>query len=191
MSGDATLVWTQGPLPTPPWGGWLTAGHDALLPGLANPRHAVFAVLNAKYLSLYNAEHEAIACKLPAAAIPTDRILTAKLKRNIGYLTEVHRLRRHHPLGQVWCIEVVATHDDLELIETSKGANSTNTTPGGNRSNSSRIERALNIEDLPLCFPNQELQLQWLRALQSIGRVDRNNLAPFSDSMADIFLRPE
>ena len=188
MSGHATLVWTQGPLPTPPWGGWLTASHDALLPGLANPRHAVFAVLNAKYLSLYNAEHEAIACKLPAAAIPTDRILTAKLKRNMGYLTEVYRLRRSRPLGQVWCIEVVATHDDLGPIETPKVANSTNTTPSAN---SSRVEKALNIEDLPLCFPNQDLQLRWLRALQSIGRIDRKNLAPFSDSMANMLLRPE
>ena len=185
LSGQAQLIWNQGPIPIPPWGGWLTASHDALLPGLANPRHTVFAVLNAKYLSLFTAEHEAIACKLPAAVIPTDRILTAKLKRNMGYLTEVYKLRRSRPVGQTWCIEIVATHDDLEPI------NSTKKKPAANNSNSTQVEKMLNIEDLPLCFPTQDLQLRWLRAIQSLGQIDRNKLTPFSDAMADMLLRPE
>lgn len=187
MSSQATVVWSQGTLPTPPWGGWGAASSDALQPGLTIPQHTAFAVLNGKFLSLFDSRRDAVACNCPAAAIPVDHIMSGRLKHNLGYLTAQHRLRRPPIVGHPWCVEVVTSHGDR--------TSSPHKTPKQHASagnHSSTEDGPVDIEKVPLCFPEEKLQQQWSRAIQALGHVGkRRALTKLSKSMTNLLLLPE
>ena len=187
--GPSTLIWKQGAIPAPPWNGWSSANEDALIPGVADPRHNVFVVLNPIFLSIFKTKQEAIDCSRPAAIIPTSHLFDVRLSRNHGYLTAQHNLRQKHASFASWCVETIVSPPKEQMKSPQTKINNTSGLSDDEVIYTSKFR--MGKESIPFCFWTEDMQHRWFSALRSLLHPRNYNNLHLNAVATKILLRPE